>query len=76
MSAGSAHFAPLGMPSRAVPFSVRCRYCRHLIATVAYLGERDAVAVRGHLATCYPNPDATPHPSRRGLSRRVLTAAE
>jgi hypothetical protein len=45
----------------SVPFSVRCRYCRHLLATDAQLGEREALAVRAHLATCYPNVGALPH---------------
>ncbi len=60
-STAFAHFAALGMLAGAVPFFVRCRYCRHLIATAAQLGERETIGVRGHLATCYPNVGALPH---------------
>jgi CheY-like chemotaxis protein len=38
-----------------VPFSVRCRYCRHLLAVAEQLGERQVLAVRTHLATYHPN---------------------
>src|SRR4051812_41469008 len=44
-----------------MPFSVRCWYCRHLIASVAQLGERETLAVRAHLVTCFPNIGALPH---------------
>jgi len=56
-----AHFGALGMLAEGVPFSVRCRYCRHLIVTAPQLGDREALAVRGHLASCYPNVGALPH---------------
>jgi CheY-like chemotaxis protein len=55
-----AHFAAVGMLA-AVSFSVRCRYCRHMITSADRLGEREALAVRAHLVSCYPNVGVLPH---------------
>lgn len=41
-------------------FSARCRYCRRILATADYLGEREAAGVRAHLTSCCPNLDRPP----------------